>query len=220
MSAQIILAFNQDNKVVHISDVARGKSCNCTCLECGERLIAAKGNIRDDHFKHFVNSECKGGTESDLHILVKQILAESDSIVLKKYGAINYKNAITEKRIGTYYSDVEAILDDGEAVYFEVFHTHRNTERKDYYYNKSKLKSVEINMDKCPLDNYESIKDFVLNQVQNKRVIFWEEEEKVSSTKQDSITNWSKYVIAAFLGALALILLFLPDIRRRLERFY
>ena len=36
-------ALDENNKVVHIFEVKKGKKCNCICPDCGSALIASKG---------------------------------------------------------------------------------------------------------------------------------------------------------------------------------
>ena len=46
------IALNEDNKLVNIKQVERGLACQCTCFECGEAVIARKGEIKEHHFAH------------------------------------------------------------------------------------------------------------------------------------------------------------------------
>lgn len=78
----------QDGKLVHISSVKKGLDCNCTCKNCGERLIAKKGGSRAHHFAHESGNECANAAETVLHILAKKIISELSFISLPSY---NYK---------------------------------------------------------------------------------------------------------------------------------
>jgi len=41
------IALDENNKLVNIERVKRGLACQCTCFECGESVIARKGEIKD-----------------------------------------------------------------------------------------------------------------------------------------------------------------------------
>lgn len=75
--------------LIHIStlkDYELGKKCNCVCPECGGKLIARKGRIRKPHFAHLNENSsklvCKGGLESALHLLVKDVITKGTSLRL------------------------------------------------------------------------------------------------------------------------------------------
>ena len=43
---QVKLAFGlKQGRIAHISEVSRGKSCDCICPECKRALVAHKGNL-------------------------------------------------------------------------------------------------------------------------------------------------------------------------------
>lgn len=69
----IFQALNADGKSVYIDDVPNGKNCDCTCAECGGKLIAKnKGRIKVHHFAHENDSiRC---SQTALHLLAKEIL--------------------------------------------------------------------------------------------------------------------------------------------------
>lgn len=51
------IALDENKKLVDIKDVERGLACQCTCFECGETVIARKGEIKEHHFAHASNKE-------------------------------------------------------------------------------------------------------------------------------------------------------------------
>ena len=54
-------ALDSSGKMVHISSVKRGLSCNCQCTKCNEFLVAKLGNGgRQAHFAHQKDSDCHG----------------------------------------------------------------------------------------------------------------------------------------------------------------
>ena len=59
-------------------EVERGLACGCACIECGEMLIARKGEQKEHHFAHYSNKEsCEVRRESLLHLFAKQIIREA-----------------------------------------------------------------------------------------------------------------------------------------------
>jgi len=79
----------KDDKVVHISEVESGLSCNCICAKCGRRLVAKKGDIRIYHFAHEDDSECQLAVETSLHYkdAVRDILPQA-TIVIDRFHVI------------------------------------------------------------------------------------------------------------------------------------
>lgn len=72
----------KNNKLIHVDDVESGIACGCVCPACGSTLIARKGEINIHHFAHSSLNECKGGYETSLHLLAKEILSETGEILL------------------------------------------------------------------------------------------------------------------------------------------
>jgi hypothetical protein len=81
---EIKLPFGVDatNRLVHVSDVVSGKACGCICPSCRSPLIAAKGSIKQHHFKHADGTGCATGLESAIHRAAKQLIREKMQITL------------------------------------------------------------------------------------------------------------------------------------------
>ena len=82
----------KDGKLIHINDVSNGLSCGCTCPSCGGVLEAHQGQKNQYHFKHYNVKDCNHGSESALHIMAKNIIANSrlvyvPNIPVKKYNS-------------------------------------------------------------------------------------------------------------------------------------
>lgn len=76
MSATI--AYGECNgEPVHVGAVPSGLACGCRCLNCGETLIARKGEWRAYHFAHRSGVECVGAVEGTLHLIAKSLLASA-----------------------------------------------------------------------------------------------------------------------------------------------
>lgn len=46
----MFVAIDDQHNLVHVSEVVRGLACECTCFECGEIVLAKKGEIKEHHF--------------------------------------------------------------------------------------------------------------------------------------------------------------------------
>ncbi|ADI38447.1 hypothetical protein [Waddlia chondrophila] len=81
-SIKMPFGLNSDGNLVHISEVVNGKKCDCICPSCKAPLTAAKGNIKQHHFKHAIDSGCESGLESSIHLAAKEIIKEKKTIKL------------------------------------------------------------------------------------------------------------------------------------------
>ena len=106
----------KDNKLVCIEDVEKGLSCDCVCPACKGKLIARKGNKNSHHFAHY-SVDCGKGYETALHMLAKEILSESDEMILPSVSIStdSYRPNIKlypETRIKIEYVELEKKTDD------------------------------------------------------------------------------------------------------------
>jgi hypothetical protein len=72
----------KEGMLVHISEVDTGLACGCICPNCGERLIARKGEMNEHHFAHDHNSYCIGAYESALHLLAKEVVSQGRELFM------------------------------------------------------------------------------------------------------------------------------------------
>jgi competence protein CoiA len=88
MSTQF--AMDTSNRIIHISEAERGLSCNCSCVVCGERMVAKKGEEREHHFAHESNKvACVVNHETLLHKFAKRAIQEAGGLVVPP--AMNYR---------------------------------------------------------------------------------------------------------------------------------
>jgi ribosomal protein S27AE len=75
----------KDNILYHIDEVDNGINCNCVCPNCGGKLLAKHGEVKEHHFAHEAK-ECDItiAQETALHIIAKEIISEMKYIVLPK----------------------------------------------------------------------------------------------------------------------------------------
>lgn len=77
-----LFAIDKQNQVRSIDEVSRGLSCECTCPNCGEKVIARQGEVREWHFAHSTVAECDFAAESALHRAAKQLLLQHKGILI------------------------------------------------------------------------------------------------------------------------------------------
>jgi hypothetical protein len=74
---KVSLGVREDGSVVHITELdeqtERGLGCHCVCSECGDRLIARLGKVRQRHFAHHTEQNCTTSDESALHRFAKEV---------------------------------------------------------------------------------------------------------------------------------------------------
>ncbi|HET7896257.1 MAG TPA: competence protein CoiA family protein, partial [Flavisolibacter sp.] len=75
----------KDEFLVTIDQVESGLACRCVCPCCGERLLAKKGKTILHHFAHYHSPECRGGLETPLHRLCKEIIQQQKVFTLPPY---------------------------------------------------------------------------------------------------------------------------------------
>ncbi|MCG9679095.1 hypothetical protein [Vibrio sp. Isolate24] len=148
-------AFDAFGNIVSISDVPRGSSCNCTCIGCNSSLVARKGEERADHFAHDPNSkvktDCSWAPETDIHLIVKEIIAEDKSLLLPigtiepKTEIVEFSNVQLEVKRGNRIPDVVAEV-GGETFFIEVAVTHSCDGQKVQDYKQNNQNCLEIDL--------------------------------------------------------------------------
>lgn len=195
VNSSIKLALHStSDKIIHIDNAERGKACNCVCLKCGEPLIAAKGKIREKHFKHTANINCTGSQETALHRLGKQILLENSNIVLPRIGNITYSDPVAEKSFLTTRPDVTAIY-NGEQVFFEIAVTHLIKENKAKFLTDGSHKCVEIRLHIQDAESYDRVSQLVLSEPFNKSLLGWDlsKSEEINKNSKPISSNSNNY---------------------------
>ena len=207
MSTIIKIAFHlPTKKLIHIDNASNGLACNCECLKCNERLEAVQGEVRTKHFRHHVNLNCEGSRESALHELGKQILVDNYEISIPKHDIIIYSNPIAEKRLENKKPDVSAIY-DGQPIFFEIYVSHAVDIDKAKFFIEKKYRSIEIDLSDCFTSSFIEIKKFVLEEVGNKKIFYWEDE-KLIETKKLDLKQTHKNWIGLLIGSVLALFLF------------
>ena len=161
--------LNESNVAVHITDVNRGKKCNCICPSCRSPLVAAKGLKKKHHFKHAVVNECESGLESGIHLAAKKLILERGQVTLPRYileasaedsKAKKYfkeKNIVEDGTVIQFDSVQEEVelygmradllaKKDGKPLIIEIFYRHKVEGQKLSKIVKANISAVEINL--------------------------------------------------------------------------
>jgi hypothetical protein len=157
-------------------------------------LEAIQGVERTWHFRHNTNKNCTGSQETALHELGKQILVNNNQIAIPDHGTITYSDPITEKQFGDIRPDVSANY-DGQQIFFEINVTHAVDKEKETFFKKGKHKSVEIDLNRGLTANYDEIQKMVLTEIENKKVVYWEEGQPNETNRNNTWINVTLGVI-------------------------
>jgi hypothetical protein len=168
--------LNEDKILVHVTEVERGKNCNCTCPDCESPLVASKGSINQPHFKHAVDNNCEGGLESAVHLAAKQVIRERKQVTVSKFISIVSSN----DSLGVIHSCQKTIVKNGTIIRFdsveeevevagmradilgkkgstpliiEIFYRHKVDDQKRKKIVEANISAIEINLsDLMPKD--------------------------------------------------------------------
>ena len=191
----------RDGKLLFIADVPRGLACRCVCARCRQTLIAKKGPIRQHHFAHLKVTSCHGATESVLHLLAKELIAELDVLVIPQYmfvkqrktktgalvqhqapvakgGDVRIHNVRVEENESGFVPDI--IIESGsKSLIVEVAVTHKVARVKLRRIRRRNLPAIEIRLD--PSDSFHSreiLKDKLRRDLTSKVWLFHPDQRK------------------------------------------
>lgn len=191
--------------LLHISEVDRGKDCNCICPECKSSLVAKKGSIREAHFAHSASNSaasCGGGLETALHRYAKRIIDDAGYMQLPgfvaraPFGHLDAAAVIEPKRVafsrvtteeqmnfGRRRVDVVGYWPEGRLL-MEIHVTHRVRGKKLTEVRQSDEYMLEIDVPQNMLFSSAShgggsLREFILDGLDNKKWIHHPEGEKL-----------------------------------------
>lgn len=147
---QIKIPFGRDanGRMISAGAAQRGLDCECVCAECGDRLIAAKGDIYQHHFRHLVERDgsCSLGGETAIHLFAKQLICDRLRVGLPDPVGSAMVDAVPEYRIDDLIPDVLCTYDTGETVAVEIWVAHQVPGSKVDRYNDMRQAAVEIDL--------------------------------------------------------------------------
>lgn len=164
---EVLLAYGQaaDGRILHISEVPSGLACGCACPECDSKLVAHKGEDLAHHFAHYAVTNCSGGTESALHKLAKQVIAEHGVVatpavkaqhadqerLVRRQALFRPDSVVLEKRMDGMRPDLIARRGDHELL-VEVAVTHACGAKKIALIRERQLAAIEIDLGRVAHD--------------------------------------------------------------------
>ncbi len=202
--AQFLLGKEKNtNKIISISEALNGLSCNCVCPKCGEVVMAVQGKKNEWHFRHYDESVCKGGQETALHEMAKQIIIENSAIHIPTYGHISYSNPVKEKSINSFVRpDVTVNLDDEKCLYVEILVSNPVDSEKEKFYCDHCYNCIEINLKGYEFTSKDELVKEVLFNDLNKKIIYWQK--KIINKPEETPVEDSNFLLKglAFLGVI------------------
>jgi hypothetical protein len=167
----VVLARGADGTERWIDEVARGLACDCTCLECGHRLVARQGPVREWSFAHQAASDCSGGVESQAHRYAKAVINEAGGLHVAstrpdRWGELHPRfmevaPLRTEERVAGFRADLVGSL-DGHELIIEVKVTHGCPVHKVRAYRDLDLSVLEIDLSPFRYASAEVLREAVL----------------------------------------------------------
>ena len=95
-------------KLIHVDNVPNGRACGCRCPKCDRSLEARNaGTIRAHYFAHYDAEECVEGTETAIHKMAKQIIADEKTVLTPVYVRIPRINDLE----GNYFEGKKIFID-------------------------------------------------------------------------------------------------------------
>jgi hypothetical protein len=185
--------------VVSIQEVPNGLSCHCICPDCKKTFVAVQGQKNDWHFRHYEETNCKGGQETALHQLAKEIILTNSRLDIPTYGTIIYESPHAEMPFQKIIPDVTAKIID-ENLFFEIHVTHAVDERKKKFYTDGEHKSIEIDLRNYTFTTRENLAFHVLSNIGNKHIIFWKKKVVATAGPDYSWILWIAIVIFTYFG--------------------
>lgn len=184
----MFVALDPNDQLITIQTALRGLACNCTCICCGEPVVARKGLIREHHFSHHSNKEsCFIQRESLLHLYAKQVIRNHLGLQLPpmpgswpesedKSSWWDFERVDEEVPQPGFQPDLVALLKDGSQLFIEIAVTSFISEEKLERIKSVGINTVEIDLsellfNKQPIPS-EEVKVHILEQTRNKSWIY------------------------------------------------
>lgn len=176
-----LLFASKDGHLVSIDDVPNGSRCGCVCPKCGEKLVARNGGSRmQHHFAHSAESTCVGSAETALHLLVKEVLQETRTLMLPDYYGYQGTTIEFDEIILEEWQEDSCLRPDcigvkkGHRLWIEIRVNHAVDEDKLRYIREHKQGCVELDFSQFLDSTYtsEDIRKFLANDKTRKEWLY------------------------------------------------
>lgn len=203
----MLIALDENNRLLHIDQAERGLACNCTCFECGESVLARKGEIIEHHFAHANNKDsCVINPESLLHKYAKDIIIESMQLILpsvpnSKIPAVCwvFDEIAAECNLGKIRPNLVARSSE-TTIFIEIAVTHFIDQEKLKIIQSMNIKTIEIDLSnfltKDLIIPNDEIKQKVLESLENKRWVYPQEQKtnNESNANENTVSTLSSNI--------------------------
>ena len=195
MNHYILQAINAAGKSVYIDDVPNGKKCGCVCKECKGELVAKNGGkIKAHHFAHASGTDSFKCSQTALHLLAKEIIAEERRVPAFVGGNITFVSVASveqEKNLGDIRPDLYA-EHDGKSLAVEIYVSHAVDDAKFAKIQERKLTTFEINLSELDFETKDDVRQAIYD-VKNVRLVYDEQfTEKALADKKQFIDKNGK----------------------------
>lgn len=152
---------------IHVSNADNGLACGCVCFDCGDRVAAKQGKIKQWHFSHVGLPDglrpCSG--EDVRHKAAKRILAKCKTLRIGENETVRIKSVQLEKKIpGTARIADALVQTDKGLVVVEFFQTHKKDEAWREEVFAQGIQSIEIQIDWEKVTNENKLEGLVASQ--------------------------------------------------------
>lgn len=151
----------KNNALIHVSAVDSGLDCGCICPACHGVLEAKKGTEIVHHFAHYKSKECATGYETSIHLLAKEVIAESKMVfiptvsvfsgrsdwVISESKPLAVDSVTLETTLDNIVPDVMVIIGDRKLL-VEIKVTHGVGEAKTQRIKELGISCIEIDLSK------------------------------------------------------------------------
>lgn len=171
-----------EGRIVAPEDVE--KHCTgLTCPACGLPLMVRKGNKRIHHFAHINGAGGESCGETALHLMAKQIIADSKQITTPEAQLVlpdgrhitfpqrvfQFISAVEEYRMDDIVPDILLVLGNNKYLAVEIFVRHRVDEEKIAKLNAKRISAMEIDLSNQIGISKEDLEKLLLEGVDHKK---------------------------------------------------
>jgi hypothetical protein len=236
----------REGRMVSVGEVPRGLACGAACPVCKVPLIARQGEVNEHHFAHSAGAECATALETALHLMAKQVLAETKQLVLPALTAegratapdgevvsvryahreaqvVTFDEVVLEPREGSIIPDARCTL-KGRVCYVEFWVTHASTDAKRAELARRGIAAVEVRLRPGPSVNSKEGVRKVLGNVADDREWLWHpraaEASEVARNQAEAQSVRDAERRAAQLVRTTSVLAYKPQYKTRYRRVY
>ncbi len=163
-------------QIVDITEVSSGLDCNCTCVHCGDDLLAVQGDQRRWYFRHHERTDCEIGQEEALQALAIQLFRINSYFYVPKYGRQRYDEVLTDDEISDYQIEPDVVLFTRDYPIYIRFKLYEDQQVGGLLgFEDARERVVEIDLSSYTYTSKADFERYLLDHVADKRVWTWHE---------------------------------------------